>query len=68
MTDKDIKLKDGIPIIKFMRHPSMGGLFWSDATPMEYGGCGIPIPEHKEVYKKCNKEGIKFYWDIYVNK
>jgi hypothetical protein len=30
--------------------------------PFEYGGYGIPIPEHKEFYEKCKKEGIKFYW------
>ena len=51
-----------IPIIKFMRHPSMGGILWSDITPAEYGGCGIPIPEHEELYEKCKKEGIKFHW------
>jgi hypothetical protein len=45
-----------------MKHPRMGGLFWSDATPIEHGGSGIPIPEHKEFYEKCKKEGIKFYW------
>ena len=56
--------KDGIPIIKFMKHPHMSGLVWSDATPAEYGGSGIPIPEHREVHDKCKKEGTKFYWKI----
>ncbi len=38
------------------------GIFWSNATPAEYGGCGIPIKEHKELYEKCKKEGTKFHW------
>ena len=69
MTDtydnKDVIIKyttDNVPIIKFMRHPSMGGIRWSDETPGEYGGCGIPIPEHKKFYEKCKKEGIHFNW------
>ena len=69
MTDKNSNItknivdsNEDIPTIKFMRHPCMGGFFWSDVTPAEYGGCGIPIPEHKALYEKCKKEGIKFYW------
>lgn len=62
ITKHTIETRDGIPIIKFMRHPCMVGFFWSDATPFEYGGSGIPIPEHKELYETCVKEGIEFYW------
>lgn len=50
-SSNDIDNKD-IPTIKFMRHPRMAGFFWSDATPVEYGGSGVPIPEHEELYKK----------------
>ena len=57
-----------IPTIRFINHPFFGGSIWSDATPSEYGGCGIPIPEDKELYEKCKKEGTKFYWTIYEEK
>ena len=51
------------PVIKFMRGPLCGG-FFSDATPSALGGCGVPIPEHKELYEKYKKEGIKMYYTI----
>lgn len=63
--NKDLSIKyteEGIPIIKFMNHPCLGGFFWSGPVPFEYGGSGIPIPEHKEVYDECKKNGTKFYW------
>ena len=41
-----------IPIIKIIRGK------WP------YGGCGIPIPEHAELFKKCKKEGLKFHWTL----
>ena len=58
-----------IPTITFIRHPCMSGRMWSDATPSIYGGCGIPIPEHKELYEKCIKENTEFNWTIssYIN-
>ena len=57
-----VELNEDIPTIVFMRHPRMAGLFFSDATPCELGGSGVPIPEHKELYEKCVKDGTRFYW------
>ena len=54
--------EDVIPTIKFIKHPNMSGLLWSDVTPVDYGGCGIPIPEHKELYDYCKRLDIKFKW------
>ena len=59
--DKTPSIKKNNPTIEFMRG-SLGGAFFSDNTPAEFGGCGIPIPEHRELYKKCKKEEIDFYW------
>jgi hypothetical protein len=54
-------IKEDIPTIEFMRG-SMGGFCFSDNTPAKFGGWGVPIPEHKELYEKCEKEELKFYW------
>jgi hypothetical protein len=59
--DKTPSIKKNNPTIEFKRGP-MGGFCFSDNTPAEFGGCGIPIPEHEELYEKCKKEGIDFYW------
>ena len=66
ITNKVVVSNEDIPTILFMKHPSMGGGFFSDATPFEYGGCGIPIPEHEAIYNKCKKEGIEFYWNFWT--
>ncbi len=61
MTDTK-NLNEDIPIIKFIIEPGgMGGVWSNDITPRENGGRGIPIPEHKELYEKCLKEGKIFH-------
>ena len=53
-----------IQIHKFYANESIiKGFIWLDKTPsIKKNNCGIPIPEHRDLYKKCKKEGIDFYW------
>lgn len=55
-----------VPVIRFRRHGRMGGVFFSDATPSEYGGCGVPIDEDVDLYNACKESQKPFQWTIVV--